>query len=40
MEDLNNTYKDLLPNGSYLAEAFTITPEALYIAGYGFNALS
>lgn len=40
MEDLNNTYKDLLPNGSYLAEAFSITPDARYIAGYGFNALT
>ncbi len=40
MEDLNNMYKDLLPNGSYLAEAFSITPDARYIAGYGFNALT
>ena len=38
MEDLNQTYADLLTNGSWLREASAISPDGHYIVGEGSNA--
>ena len=38
MENLNVAYASLLPFGSYLSEAYGISPDERYIVGYGYNA--
>ena len=38
MEDLEITYASLLTNGSYLLEAYDISPDGRYIVGCGYNA--
>jgi probable HAF family extracellular repeat protein len=38
MEDLNTTYANLLPPGSYLERATAISPDGRYIVGWGRNA--
>ncbi|MGQ9739171.1 MAG: PEP-CTERM sorting domain-containing protein, partial [Armatimonadota bacterium] len=38
MEDLNQTYASLLPNGSFLYEARAVSPDGRFIVGKGYNA--
>jgi len=38
MEDLNITYASLLIPGSYLEQAYAISPDGRYIVGQGYNA--